>query len=385
MKREFALAVAVGAGSFITVKVDAASIRVAGYIDAHAGYGSNPFFSLTDKQSNPSVGTTANVALTRLTSRSRTELSGTANFEHYLKEYGTIQNYSATLRHNQQLSQFLSITGYGTYENAINPPASYSTKSSDLLPETDLLTVGQRSHRISGGIDTTWEPDQKNLFQAGINGSHATFSGGNANAYNQYGLSLGYLRTVNAHTKIGIQGGVSQVISTSNPRSRSYSSGLQLIQQLNATWKFEGGVSFLLQSISGSFFKTFGFNGSLCGTYPRITICFMGSRMSAASGLGGLRTDTQGGGRINYKMTPRSSLNATVTYDVSTSAAGVIPAQKYYDAALEYRHDIGPNLQAGVSARGQRRDYGTLFSPTGNKVNSYSGTFNIVWKFGRRS
>jgi len=385
VKRELALAVAVGTGSFLTVRVDAASVRASGFVDVHAGYGSNPFFTLTSQGPSPTAGVTLSGTLSRLTQRSRTEISGQADIDHSIKHYGTVQNYSATLRHNQQISQFITASAYGAYDNSINPPPSYSTKSSDLQPETDLLTVGQRTHRISGGLDFTYEPDQKNLWQAGINGSHATFSGGRANAYNQYGASLGYLRTINGHTKIGIQGGVSEVLSTSNPKSRSYSTGLQLVQQINATWKFEGGLSMLLQSIAGGHFKTLGFNGSLCGNYPRLTVCFTGSRMSAASGLGGLRTDTQAGTRINYKLTPHSTVGVSGTYDISTSGQSIIPAQKYYDGAIDYRHDIGPRLQAGFSGRAQRRDYGTLFSPTGNKVNAYTGTFNIVWNFGRRS
>lgn len=361
----------------------AASMQYGGYIDAHAGYGSNPFFNINSPGPSALVGATLSGSILRTTAQSRSILTAEADVSQYLKHYGNTQNYAARLRHNQQLSQVLAVAADINYENAINPSPSFSTRTADLLPQGDLLTIGQRTRRLSGGADLTWEPNERDLFQAGINGSHATFSGGQASAYNSYGANIGYLRTLNSRTKIGVQGTASTINSSIYPDSHSYSLGLQLTQQISPVWRFDGGVSLILQTTRGRSSKTPGFNGSLCGTYPRYTFCLIASRFSAPSGLGGLRTDTQAGARMNYKLTTRSTLDLSATYDISKSEQGVLPRQKYYEAAAAYRRELTPRLSVGVSGRVQGRDYGPLFATGGNKVTGYTGTANVVWKFGR--
>lgn len=387
MKREIALVVVAGTG-LLSVRTEAANTQLSGVIDVHAGYGNNPLFELNSLGSSPTIGTAIRATVTRTTAYSRTEANGEADIDQYLQHYGGVRNYQARLRHNQQLSQRFALSGDVSYIDTINQNPSYSTKSSDLSPLTDLLTVGQRTRRISGGLDASWEPNEKNLFQLGLNGSHATFSGGGS-AYNQYGASFGYLRTVSAHTRIGVQGGASLIQQTGQPRARSYTGGLQLVQDLNARWHLEAGASLLAQTSFGKLVKSPGFNLSLCGKYPRIQVCFIGSRFGAPSGLGGgQRTDTQGGIRVNYDLGPRSKLAASATYDVSAATglsdtAVPIPAQRYWDGALDYRREISRRLSGGASLRAQRRDYGALFTPTGNKVTAYTATFNLSWKFGR--
>lgn len=386
MRNGVGLAVAASAAATIPfAAADAANVQFSGLVDLHAGYGSNPFFDVASPGPSALGGATVSVALDRITAKSRTTVTGEADINQYLRHYGNTQNYSATLRHNQQISQVLAFAVDAEYDNAINPSPSFSTKSPDLQPQGDLLTVGQRIRRVSGGADLTWEPNDRDLFQAGINGSHASFSGGNASAYNSYGASVGYLRTFSARTKIGLQAAASQVKSSAYPDSRSYTLGLQVIQQISAVWKFDGGLSLILQSQLGESFKTIGFNGSLCGAYPRFTVCAVGSRLSAPSGLGGLRTDTQAGARLNYKLTPRSTLDLSATYDISKSGNHILPTQKYYEIAATYRRELTQRLSFGVSGRTQGRDYGLLFAATGGgrKVAGYTATANITYKFGR--
>jgi hypothetical protein len=391
VRREVALAVAAGTG-LLSVRVEAATTQISGLLDLHAGYGSNPFFSLTSLGGAPSVGTDSTARLVRTTSTSRTEISGELDVDHYLKHYDTVQNYSARLRHNQQISRTFAMAADVSYLNSIDQSPAYGTRPSDLTAATDLLTVGQRTQRVAGGLDATWEPNEHNLFQAGLNASHATFGGTTANAYNQYGVSAGYLRTLNAHTKIGIQGGAAIIDQTGQPRAKSFTIGLQLVHDFGPRWHFEGGVSALAQTSLGKLVKTPGFNASLCGKYTKVTICFLGSRQSAPSGLGGLRTDTQGGPRIQYKPTPHDMIEATALSDISAASPVVsavtgesiaIPSQKYWDGALTYRHDISARLTVGGTARDQQRNYGTLFSTTSNKVNAYQVTVNVGYKFGR--
>ena len=387
MRRHVALVCAVGTAGYVPFAgAKAAMIQGSGSIDLHAGYGSNPFFNPASSGGSALLGATLSGVLTRMTAVSQSSLTGQVDIDGYLRHYGRTENYSATLRHNQQLSQALAVGGQVSYDSIINPSPSFGTRSADLQTQGDLLTVGQRTRRISGSGDISWEHSEHDLFQAGVNASHATFSGGAASSYSSYGASIGYLRTLNDHTKIGIQGGVNMTKSSDYPDSHSFNVGLQLIQQISPVWRFEGGVSLLAQSTLGRLYKTVGFNGSLCGTYPRLTVCAVASRNTAPSGFGGLRTDTQGGGRVNYKLTPHSFIELSATYDISSSKGGILPTQKYYDLATAYRRELSPRLSVGASARLQGRDYGTLLAGTqDSKVTGYTATANVVWKFGRIS
>lgn len=363
----------------------AANVSVGGFIDVHAGYGSNPFFNLDGAQSTPTLGATLSTIISRSTATSRSSLTGLADLNYYPRVHDAPQNYAVTLEHNQRISQKLSLQGSLSYENQVNPPPSYSTKPGDLLPQNDLLTIGQTERRLSGGLNFTWEPNARNLVQGGVNAGHASFGGGLASAYNNYGANLGVLHTFGPRTKIGLQGSYNLLTSKLAPNSRSGSFGLQVMQDLSSVWHLNAGGSMILQQTAGHFSKTFGFNGSLCGNYPRYTICLIGSRSSAPSGLGGLRTETQGGARVDYKLTPRSTVQLSGTYDISKDSAGLFPTQKYFDGALSYRRVITPRLSAGFSGRYQGRDYGNLYAATSNKTTSrsFSGTLNLVWNFGR--
>jgi hypothetical protein len=383
--RRLAFVVATGAiGVIPTARVNA-SITAGGVIDVHGGYGSNPFFSATSPGGTAVGGATATLRLVRQSGKSRTELSATVDLEEYAKHYGLQQDYVARLFHNQQLTEKLAISGALSYENSVNPLPSYSTRSSDLGPLNDLLTVGQRLYRYTGELNATYEPDTRNLYQFGINGAHSGFTSGAGSSYNQYGGTIGYLRTISSRTRIGVQGGYSAVQSKRYPFSQSFSIGLQLMQKIDTYWEFNGGVSYILQRQGGLSFKNIGFNGSLCGKYPRFTVCVLGSRQAAASGLGGQRTDTQAGARFDYKVTEHSTVQLSATYDLSKATGSGIPEQKYLDAAASYRRELTPRLSVGASGRYQSRDYGSLFGVGNEKGNAYTGTLNLTWKFGRMS
>jgi hypothetical protein len=383
--RRLAFVVATGAIGVIPAARVNASITAGGVVDVHGGYGSNPFFSQNSPGASPLVGATVTVKVVRQTGVSRTELSGTADLSQYVKHYSLAEDYVARLSHNQQITEKLAVMGSLAYENSVNPLPSYSTRSSDLAPLNDLLTVGQRQYRYSAGLNVTYEPNTRNLYQFGVNGTHSGFTGGVGSSYNQYGGTLGYLRTISERTRIGIQGGYSAVQSKRYPSSQSFNIGLQLMQKVGSYWEFNGGASFLLQRQGGLSFKNIGFNGSLCGKYPRFTVCVLGSRQSAASGLGGQRTDTQGGARANYKLTEHSTIEISSTYDLSQATGSSVPAQKYFDAAASYRRELTPRLSVGASGRYQNRDYGSLFGVGNEKANAYTGTLNVIWKFGRAS
>jgi hypothetical protein len=364
----------------------AANVAVGGSVDVHGGYGSNPFFNLGNGQAGPTVGATVTLTGTRTTAVSRTDLTGLADVNYYSKLDSVPDNYSATLSHNQRLSERLSLQGLVGYENQVNPPATFGVRPSELLPQTDLLTLGTRLRRYYGSGNFTWEPNSRNVIQGGLNVSHAEFDSSLASNYTSYGGSLGILHTFGPHTRAGIQASGSFLDSPVSFNSQSGTIGLQLMQDIGPIWKLDAGISTVVQWSRGRVSKTLGFNGSLCGNYPRYVICLLGSRSSAPSGLGGLRTETQFGGRVQYKLSERSNVQLSATYDISKDTSGVFPTQKYLDGAVTYQRRIRPRLFAGFAGRYQGRDYGSLYSAVGNGQShsrSFTGTLNVTWNFGR--
>ncbi|WP_174274258.1 hypothetical protein [Sphingomonas bacterium] len=385
MRSTLSLALAVAGAGVLSGSAEAASTFFGGTFDLRAGYGRNPQLRTGLSGDSPVFGGRLDAVLTRLTGKGRTTLSGTADITQSTKIYGRTENYLVQLSQQQQISARIAGSADVSYSDTTNPAANYGTTARDLVPIGDVLTLGQHSRQLAGDVNASWQMDAKDLFQGAVNASHTSFDSVVASSYTQYGGSFGYLRTINARTRIGFQLSGLKIRSDSYPGSSSFQGGLQLTQKLSQAWTFQGGVSGVLQKANGGSFKTIGFNGSLCGDYPRYTICVIGSRQSAPSGIGGLRNDTQGSVRINYKLSARSQINGEITYDISNAKGIALATQRYYDAALSYRRTIRPRISAGFSARYQRRDIGAIGVIPGTKVNGYTGTADISYQFGRTS
>ncbi|NIJ07799.1 hypothetical protein FHS31_001409 [Sphingomonas vulcanisoli] len=363
----------------------AATTTFGGVVTARAGYGKNPNFQFGDDSSGALFGGTLSATLARLTAKGRTALTGTADLAQATGGSGRTENYLVQLSHAQQFTPKFSLSGDIAYDDSTNPSANYSTESRDLVPIGDALTIGTHTRQISGDINAAYQLDSKDLFQGGLDFAHTTYASGIGSTYTQYGGSLGYLRTISAATRIGFQLSALHVASDNFPGSSSFTGGLALTQKIGPRWTFQGGVNGVLQKQGGASFKTIGFNGSLCGDYPRYTICVLGSRQSAASGIGGLRIDTQGGARLSYKLSAVSTLSGTLTYDISNSNNPLLPTQRYIDGAVTYARTITQRLSAGVSGRYQRRTSDSVNVFTGGRTVSYVGTVNVSYAFGRTS
>ncbi len=387
MRSRLSLALAVAGASVLAGGADAASTIFGGSATLRAGYGKNPNFDSSRDGSSGVVGGNLTATLSRITGKGQTSLTGAADVTQSGGGLGRAENYSVRLGQTEQVNPKLSLSGGVGYQDTTNPSANYSTSSRDLVPIGDVLTIGTHTRQVNGDINAGYQLDSKDLIQIGATAVRTTYSSANASAYTQFGGTIGYLRNVSATTRIGVQGSALRVHSGQFDSSSSYSAGLVLTQQFGPRWTFQGGLSGLVQSAFGGTFKTIGFNASMCGDYTRITVCALASRSSAASGIGGLRIDTQGGVRVNYKLGPRSSLDLSGTYDVSAAKDVALPTQRYIDAAMTYGRTITPRLSAGLSARYQRRTFSAvgLLPRNDSRTTSYVATGNITYFFGRRS
>lgn len=365
---------------------NAASTVFGGSVTARVGYGKNPSFLNGVDGSSAVFGGDVTATLARITGTGRTALTGSADVTQTTGGNGRTENYYVRLNQALQVNPKFSLSGDVGYQDSTNPNATFSTESRDLVPIGDVLTIGTHTRQVNGDVNAAYQLNANDLIQGGFNAMHTTYSDSRASPYTQYGGSLGYLRTISAATRVGVNFSILKVDSDLFSTTTSYTGGLVLTQKIGKFWTFQGGLNGVLQKAFGGSYKTIGFNASLCGDYPRLNICVLASRQSAASGIGGLRIDTQAGMRVNYQLTSLSSVDFEATYDVSKARQFTFPTQRYVDTALNYRRTITPRISAGFSGRYQHRTSGAVaLGAFGNRQSSYVGTADIVYNFGRTS
>ena len=398
----------------------AADTTFGGTLDLRVGYGSNPYLNTSGNGGSGLVAGTLTAGLTSRAALSTTTLTGVADVSQNFRRYGRNENYSITLGRTQQLSERLSLFGSASYASTLNPGISYlnSFSSGAIYPTVgtttptvaggvgatsasdpalvaaspaigvpvgvfdastlDLFALGQRSERISGNAGASWTPtarDQISVSGYGTRSSYKSFNGD----YVGYGGSVTYLRTLSARTRVGVDGGIGIVQSDNYPSARSYNADIVLVQQLNAIWSFNGRVGAIIPA--GAYSRgqsaTLGFSGSLCGAYPRSTICVSAARQAAPTGIGGLRTDLQFTASLSYSLDERTRLNAAATYDQSPSTA-FVPRQEFYQGTIGASRDLSRRFAVGASARYQKRVASGFYAG----ASGYAITVDVITRFG---
>jgi hypothetical protein len=421
----------VAAGSLATAAA-AQEITAGGAATARVGYGDNPFLQINPEGSSAIVGGSLSGWLQRRSETATTRLSGVASLDQYVSHYGSAENYLASLSHLQQLTTRLSISGVISYQDAINARGfggvggtfggigtgigtgvtavgtGLGTGATGVDTDGlaiggigtglggvgfggtsgDLLSIGQRTRSVFGSGQVNWAPTARDSFYVGPQYTHSTYPGLAASDFTQYGVRGGYLRTVNARLKVGVDLLAQRVNSDGFPDSTSYQASLRLVYDFNAIWQFDGTVGLINQRTSApisSSSSTIGFTARICGRYPRYQMCFEAARQSAPSGFGGLRTDNRAQASGQYDLSARSRLTAAAVYDRSTSSSGVslIPRQTYWEVSAGYSRTLTQRLSAGFSGRYQYRDFGNFAGLTDSSVTGYAVTLDATYRFGR--
>jgi hypothetical protein len=351
-----------------------------GVIDSGLGYVSNPFIRPGQDAASPFVTISVTPTLTRKTARTVTEIRGIYSREEYFRRYGHTENASAGLSHAAQLTQNFGINGQVSYLTTTNPLIGQAYDPS----VSDPLTIGQRTKRLSGGGGFSWQPSALDSITGGVNASNVKYSGGNASSlardYDQYGANLGYSRTIDARTSIGVQVSANKVDSKFYPNTQSVQPALTLQRKLSEAWTFDGNIGLIAQKVDGRGTSTsLGYGASLCGNYPRTEFCVTASRQSTPSGIGGLRKTTQFGSTLTQRFSERSRVVGRLSYDDSKGQGStVVSNAKVYQARMDYGYDLTQRLTVGAGARYQRRELSG--GATGDSI---GGTVNLTMKVGR--
>lgn len=375
------LVLALLASAALPAAAAAQDVTAGGSIQGRLGYGDNPFLQLNAPGGTAVAGASLTGWLQRRSEVSTTRLTGVASLDPYFSHYGTAENYLATLEHQQTLSERLVLSGKVSYQDSINPRDFSQLGGTNV----DLLSVGQRSRTLSADGTAQWSPTARDSFYIGPEYMRATYPRQSLNDFEQYGLRGGYLRQINETLSAGIDLRVQKVNSQGFSDSTSYQASLRLTYDINPIWRFDGTAGLIRQSSDfGGSSSTPGFTAQLCGKYPRYRVCVEGSRQSAASGFGGLRTDNRARASLDYDLSTRSHLVFAAVYNVSESRGfSIVPKQKYWEVSSGYTRTLTERFAAGVSGRYQYRDYGNFAGVADSSVTGYSATVDVTYKFGR--
>jgi len=370
----------------------AADILFGGTAQIRLGYADNPFLAFDPPGGSGQVGGTIAPQLIRTTGLGKTTLSASYDRQQYFSHYDYSDSIAANLTHTQRFNERLDGTFHAGYLNSLNPFLGSNLNQPNLVDPSagqspvDLLTVGQRTRQVNGDADFNWSPTERDFLSFGGNATRSTYNrSGNgllASNYTSYGANVSYMRALGARTKLGLQFVANHTDSGLYGTSTSYQPNVVLQMQLNQVWSFNGSVGGIFQKTGAPFHsssRSLGFNGSLCGTYPRHSICFTGSRQTAASGIGGLRTDLRFGINGSYRITEHSRISGTAESTSSkTKDFAAVGNQKFRQASFDYSRDVSRRISVGFGGRYQWRDYQIQ-----GKAHALSGTVNLSARFGR--
>ena len=374
------------AGAAILGIAGTASAAPATYFSAFGtltgGYSSNPFLE-DDPRGSATLGLTIDPQLQIASATGTTTIAGDFSRVEYLGHSEHSRSYSASLSQVQQLSTTLSANGSATYIDSTS--ALLQPFEADAPPDVDILSSRQRVRTVSLGGGLNWQPSTVDTF--GVNGSysHSSYpgSGDLYSSYTSYGATGSYSHTFSERTSVGASLGVTRTTSKLYPDATIYQPNLTLKQRINAYWTLDGSVGVIIQDsvFAGHHDRStsLGFNADLCGTYPRLTLCFLASRNTSASGYGGVRTQTSISTNGTYTLDEHSRVsgNAGYTKDVSDGEFGP-PSLSYAQASATYDRDLSKTLGIIATAGYQRRMYHQLGTADG-----VSASLGLRVKLGR--
>ena len=344
------------------VPASAKPIDFSAVIEGHAGYAINPRLDNDRSQGAGSGSIRFAPLLTQETSLSRTTLGADIERAQYTNSYGHSQTVSATLDHSRSLSEHLRVDLNASYLRSNNLLLGNNFDSS-LLGD---IANSQRVWHAQAGGSVTWQMSARDELSGGVTYAHdVANSYALERSYDEYGANFTYLRTLSARTKVGVRMNASRYNTDVTGNSTSLSPAIVVQQVLSPIWKLDADVGVIIQR-SGTPSSTtngLGFHASLCGTYPRSTLCLTAGRDTSATAFSGVRRQLSVSASYTYRLTERSTVSAQASYlhdqagDTALTQAFPLLAQSSTAVRgdIEYNRELTKRLSAGVEARGGYR------------------------------
>jgi hypothetical protein len=156
---------------------------------------------------------------------------------------------------------------------------------------------------------------------------------------------------------------------------------LAITQAFSSIWKLDADIGIIFQHIGtpvNSDSKGLGFHASLCGTYPRSTICVSAGRHTSGSAFGGLRRQTSVAIDYSYRMSERSTLSLDASYANNKSTnIDSFSDTDIFRGNVDYNRRLSERWSVGVEARGGYRKGQFL-----GKAHSLAGSAYLRVKIG---
>lgn len=369
----------------IALPARAAPIYASAQVQAHVGYGSNPYLVEDDSSGSLLAGIRLMPQLTTRTATSESSLSGFYDYTGYTKRYGHSDAYGVDARHSQQFSERLSGNIHAGFVDSLN--SVYG--ATDVADE---VTLGRRQRRFGGDFGLTYQPSERDQFTLVGQIWRATYPGRNGSTslspYTDYGATASYMRALSDRTRVGVSLGVDRYESRYYGDTTSILPSIVLDQRLGTDWRLNAHAGAILNRTTfGSFTDrrtTIGFGAKLCKENPRYLLCVEGSRDNAPSGLGGLRTDTHGVVSLDYKLSERSSANGSLAYGHSSTRSTIggpslgLLNQDYLNANAGYSYRLTERISIGGTGSYLYRK----FEGRGT-AHGVSGALTVTASFGR--
>ncbi len=351
-------------------------IDFSGSVSGHLGYAVNPRLAQNrDDDGSGSASVAINSALSQSTAVSETRLSANYQREQYFTKLGHTQSIYTTLSHRQSLSEAIRIDVSTTYSNSNNVLLTDNlSDTSDL----DDFSFSRKVWSLRGKGSLSWRMTGNDSLAIDTLYAHQHSVRANSpRSYDEYSGNLNYLHELNARTRVGIRTNLT-VYRSSLADSTSIGPALSVSQILSPIWVFNGDVGVNIQhrdaqpiaNLPSSNNTSLGFHGSLCGTYPRSSLCFTAAQQNSPTAFGGLRRQLYATVDFGYQLSPhgRISLQASATRG-KANGINVINDSKILRGQISYERTLGRRLSVGAEGRGAYRksdNFGTARSIVGS-------------------
>lgn len=373
-----------------------AETKISADVNVDGGYASNPLLRVGGNTDSATLTANFHPTIRFESATNEFSLSGNVGRTIYSRDFGDNENYSVQGGFRQQLSPRSSFRLGGgfsqTMQNALQPalsPIAGEDSGVNILDPSAAENLGLTTRTLNGSGSFTTALSSRNSLSVQAFGARVTYPdrGSLAQDYDNYGGGLNISHTLNDRISIGAGANYAR----SDYDNSLYGSSSQISPTLNVGIRFpsrlrlglNGGVTFSRINQAGLSSNRTAFSGgvNLCRDGDRSTLCIDARRSVSPTAFSGLSNVTSAGLSYSYKLTPRSSIGADVSYS-KTSRLSETTSQNtsYMTASTRYSRQMTQRLSF-VTRIGYTDSFESIVA---RKANIY-GSIGISYRLGRGS
>lgn len=321
-------------------------------------------------------------------------VTGDIRHTEFSRRYSSTDDFRVNAALSQKISPTLSFNAGVGFDSSVvgaNDLLAFDQASgggnSPPLP-TDLAFNGLRQRRqsIDGNVNLGYTPSARERWQFQGGFSFTKYpQGSSASEYNSASGSIGYNRTLNGRTSIGVNVGVSRV----DYRRTLIGDATTISPQATFTTRFDAGWSLTASAgLSHSLVRgPLGYSGrnsasgsvNVCRARDRGKFCVFATRSVQASSFGGgVRPQTSFGASYSLRLDSLSTIDVSANYSrTAQSIFGVGQSSQYGRASLIFNRRLTQKLQASFGA-----NYADSFRDIVQRRANIAANVSLSYSFG---